>query len=301
MEIKTNIKFNIRMLIKCPKCGEKFDKPECDTFSLICPKCGSNLKIGGGAMDDAMKEAEAKAAGTLDGMGIPLPQQYADIAKAKKLTRPLNSIAVFATLWAVFFPVPYVAAVTACALIPVAAILVMAYLKGRINFETTRKKSETPYLTLALAAPPAAIALRALYDFHIADFDAVWLPVALVGALFSVLIFMYSADMRKKPLYLLVALIFGLMYAYGVVIEVNCLKDRSQPKTCTARVLDKCISSSSRSHTYYIKVTPWGARAAAEEISIAKSLFDRISVKDEIAIRLKEGYLGIPWFTLQRE
>jgi hypothetical protein len=140
----------------------------------------------------------------------------------------------------------------------------MAYLKGRINFETKDRKSENPYLTIALAAPPAALALRALYDFHIAAFDAVWMPVVIVGALYSVLIFMCSADMRKKPLYLLAALIFGVMYAYGAVIEANCLQDRSQPKTCTARVLDK-----------------------------------RISVKDEIAMRLKEGYLGISWFFIQ--
>ncbi|MCX5898516.1 MAG: hypothetical protein NTY29_10020, partial [Proteobacteria bacterium] len=73
----------------------------------------------------------------------------------------------------------------------------------------------------------------------------------------------------------------------------------SQPKTCTARVLDKRISSSSRSRSYYIKVTPWGPRVAAGEISIRKDLFDRISVKDEIAMRLKEGYLGIPWFFIQ--
>ena len=41
MEIKTNIKFNIRMRIKCPKCGEKFDKPEGDTASLLERSKGS--------------------------------------------------------------------------------------------------------------------------------------------------------------------------------------------------------------------------------------------------------------------
>ena len=299
MEIKTNIQFNVKTRIKCPKCQETFDKPTGDYTSLNCPQCGMQLKLTKEAVDEAIREAETKAAGTLGSMGIPLPEKYAGIAKAKTLTRPLNIIGVVASLWAFAFPVPYLPAILVCASIPVAAILMMAYLKGSINFETKKGKSEVPYLTFAIAMPPAVLAWRALIDFHIFSFAHVWVPAAAIAIFFSVLIFLLSADMKRKPLYILVALIFGFMYGYGVLIEANCLADKSMPNAYNVKVLGKRSSYSSRSRSYYIKVGPWGPRTKGGEISIRKSGYDRIRINDEIIIGLKRGFLDIPWFFIR--
>ena len=299
MEFKTNVSFNITTSIRCPKCREKFDKPTGGDTSMRCPHCGTQLKLSKESIDDAMREADVKVAGTLGSMGVPLPQNYADIAKAKALTKSLNIIGVVATIWAFLFPLPYNMAVLACALVPVVSILVMASLKGRISFEMKKRKTEEPYLTFALAGPPAALAWRALNDFHILVFDKVWMPTIAVSLIFSVLIFFFSADLKRKPVYLLVTLIFGFIYGYGMVVEANCLPDKSVPRTYISKVLDKRTSYTSKSHSYYIKVAPWGPKTEGHEISIKKRGFDRIKVKDEIKINLKEGMLGIPWFIIQ--
>ncbi len=299
MEFKTDIKFNIKTRIMCPKCRETFDKPTGDDTTMRCPHCGTPLNIARGAINDAVRGAEAKVARTLGSIGVPLPQQYAAMAKAKSLTQTLNIIGVLAGLWALFFPFPYAVAITICALIPVVSILSMAYLKGHINLETKRWKSEEPHLAFALAVPPAVLAWRTLNDFHIFAFDNVWSPAVVVSVLFSVMIWLFSADIKRKPLYLLVTLVFGFMYGYGVVIEANCLTDSSLPKAYIAKVLDKRTSYTSESHSYYIKTTPWGSRIAPEEISIRKSGFERIKVKDEITIYMKEGSIGIPWFFIR--
>ena len=221
MEFKTNIKVTVKTSIRCPRCKEKFDKPVGEVETRRCPHCGAQLQFSKEGFDNALREADAKVAGTLGSMGIPMPPEYAEIAKAKVVTKVLNIAGIMAVLWTFFLPLPYITAVVACALIPVVSLLAMAVFKERISFETGKKKTEAPYLTFALAAPPAALAWRALNDFHILAFDKVWLPSIALGIIFSVLISFFSADVKKKPLYILVALIFGFAYGYGVVIEAN--------------------------------------------------------------------------------
>jgi hypothetical protein len=271
MQFKTNVRVNIKTSITCPRCKEKFDKPADEDTSVRCLHCGAQLKLSKESIDDAMREAEAKVAGPLGSMDIPLPQDYAEIAKAKALTKPLNIAGVIAAIWAFLFPLPYNAAVLTCALVPVVSLLVMASLKGRITFETKKRKTEEPYLTFALAAPPVALVWRALNDFHILVFDSIWAPAMIVSLIFTALIFFFSADVKRKPVYILVILIFGFMYGYGMVVEANCLPDKSVPRTYTAKVLDKRTSYTSKSHSYYIKVTPWGPKTEEYEINIKKS------------------------------
>jgi len=299
MEFKTNISFNIKTSIRCPKCREKFDQPADDGISMRCTHCGAQLNISKESLNEAMREAASKVADTLESRGIPLPQDYADIAQAKALTKLLNILGIAATIWAFIFPLPYAIAISLCALVPIVSLLAMVSHKGRISFETKKKRTEQPYLTFALAGPPTALAWRALNDFHILLFDNVWMPAIAVSMLFSLLIFLFSADVKRKPLYLLVTLFFGFLYGYGVLIEANCLPDKSLPKTYTTRVLDKRTSYTSKSHSYYIKVAPWGPRTGEQEISIKKRGFDHIQVNDEIGIDLKDGTLNVAWFILQ--
>jgi len=299
MEFKTNIHFSFKTRIKCPKCRETFDKPAAGDAPLRCPHCGAQLNIAKGATDEAKQEADAKVAEELGRMGVPLPERYEDIAKAKKITTPLNVIGGLVTAWALFFPFPYRPAIVVSALVPLASLLVMAALKGKISFETMKKRTTEPYLTVALAAPPLALAWRSLNDFHILEFSNVWVPILLAGVLFSIPVYLYAADVRKKPAYLLMTLIFGAFYGYGMLIEANCLLDRSASEIYTTRVLDKRASTSGEFPSYYITVSAWGPRTGEHEINIRKSGYARIKVNDEIKIHLKSGMLSVPWFIIQ--
>jgi len=299
MDIKTNFRFTIKTNIRCPRCNQIFEKLSCDLSSPRCPHCGAQLNVSSSSLSDAMREADAQVADKLGSLGVPLPEQYADLTQAKKLTRPFNILGVIVLLWTIFFPHPYLIAIGLSALVPIAALLVMASLKGTIAFETKDRKTADPYLTLALAGPPLGLAWRALNDFHIFAFENIWLPAAVISILFSAVIYLYSSDVKQKPAYLLVAVIFGFALGYGMVIEANCLTDRSQPVSFTATVLGKRTDTSGTSTSYYIKLSAWGPRNEDQEISIQGRAYDRIQVNDEVKIKLKEGMLGIPWFFLQ--
>jgi DNA-directed RNA polymerase subunit RPC12/RpoP len=300
MELKTNVRINIKTRIKCPRCLEKFDKPVEEETSIQCPYCGTKLKLSTESIDRAMREAEAKAAVALKGARVPVPQEYAGNSKLKNFTAPLNIVGIASTIWTFFFPIPYNIVIVACALVPVASILLMWFFKGLIDFETKRRRSEEPSMTLALVGPPTALTWRALNDFHILAFDRLWIPAIVVSVIFSVLLYVFSADIKRKPAYVLVTLIFGLMYGFGVITEANCLPDKSMPRVYTATVLGKRISYGSRSRSYYIKVTPWGPRTERHEISLRRTAFERINVNDQLNMSVKDGVLGIPWFIMQR-
>jgi len=300
MAFKTNVRVNIKTTIKCPRCMEKFDKPAGEDASIQCPYCAAQLKLSTESIDHAMREAEAKVAEALKSARVPVPHEDAGNSKLRALTAPLNIIGIVSTIWAIFFPVPYNIAIAVCALVPVASIFLMWFLKGLIGFETKKWRSEKPHLTFPLTGPSLALAFRALIDFHILAFDKVWVPAILVSLVFSMLLYAFSADVKKKPAYLLVTLIFGFTYGFGLIMEANCLLDKSVPAVYTARVLGKRTSYSSRSRSYYIKVTPWGSKAEENEISIRRTVFDRIKVNDELNMNVKEGMLGIPWFIMQK-
>jgi DNA-directed RNA polymerase subunit RPC12/RpoP len=130
MEFKTNVSINIKTTIKCPKCMEKFEKPAREEASVQCPHCGAQLKLSTESIDRAMRETEAKVAETLRNARVPTPQESTGNAKVKTFTIPLNILGVVSTIWAFFVPIPYNAAIIACALVPVASILVTWFLRG---------------------------------------------------------------------------------------------------------------------------------------------------------------------------
>jgi hypothetical protein len=301
MEIKTNVRITIKRMLKCPRCMEKFEKPEGEETSIQCPHCGTYVKISTETIDQAINQANAKVAEMLENTGVAMPEEYAGKSKLKSFTKPLNIAGVASGLWALFFPIPYNWAILACAVVPVAAILLMRFLKGLTYFETKRRISQEPSLTFALALPPTALLWRALNDFHILSFDKLWVPAIVVSVLFSALLYAYSADIRKKPVYVLVALIFGLMYGFGLITEANCLPDKSVPTIYTARVLGKRISYGSRSRSYYVKVTPWGPKTDEEEISLGRTAYERLNISDWLQMSVKQGVLGIPWFVMQKK
>ena len=66
-------------------------------------------------------------------------------------------------------------------------------------------------------------------------------------------------------------------------------------------MLEKTISRSRRSTTYYVKVAPWGHHYDKERISVSAIQFAELNVGDKINIDLKKGLFNIPWYYIERK
>jgi hypothetical protein len=84
-------------------------------------------------------------------------------------------------------------------------------------------------------------------------------------------------------------------YGYGAVVTLNCMYDKSEPKTFNATILDKRISSG-KSTTYYLELTPWGQQKEIDEVSVSKDLYNNLNKNDKVNIYYMQGKFDIPWF-----
>jgi len=333
MGFKFNIKTNINMNIVCPYCKTKFPAGQAQSGEFMegkCPNCGKDVRIPAGNImqkiskrlagidikegsrteaftthevyqpgEDAARQANIPHESYRPPMpgehgytGLDRPISY---EKAKRLAKYFNIAGIVITLWAAFFPFPYLAAVLAAFGCPLAALAAMRYAKGQIGVGASRK-SEFPDITIALIGPGIALPLRALFDYHLVSAGPMWLPVGVFTVL-TALLFYFYATVQGGPVKYLIMLPFLFAYSYGAVIEANCMLDTSKPAVYTVKVLEKRISHSSKGgNTYYIKVSPWGPKTEGNEIDVRRKLYDAVAVGGSATVNVKDGALEIPWY-----
>jgi hypothetical protein len=217
-------------------------------------------------------------------------------AKARTTTRILNVLGFLVTLWGVFFPIPYAAAVICCLILPLIAVCVMAFAKGLVNLNSARR-SKDPHVAIAFVGPCIALLFRAVFDFQFVSYQPALIPTLAVGAALTAVTYFYAPDLRKKWLNLLVVMPFALCYGYGLFVQSNCLQDTSRPTEYSSRIVNKRISNGSRGGKYYyLDILPCGPITTTRAVRVSRTKYDRYTIGEEILVRVKEGTLGAKWF-----
>ncbi len=131
-----------------------------------------------------------------------------------------------------------------------------------------------------------------------------WLVMtAIVIVLFVLYFLCASRDEKEKrhkrdeQIYGIVCLllVFGL-YSFGATMYINLKFDKSEPKIYEVTVENQRVSDG-KSDSYYFTVSPWiDGKNESKEIRVARKLYNKTKVGDEICIELYSGRLGIPWF-----
>ena len=147
------------------------------------------------------------------------------------------------------------------------------------------------------------LALRSLLDFEILEFSNFWFPAISITVVTSLVVFSVTSEFnfKKTADYLIATLIMGYLfvYSYGGIINYNCFYDKSDPQIFTSEILDMRISSG-KITSYYIELKPWGAETEIDEVSISKGLYEMLVVGEMVNVSLKEGTMGIPWFSVAK-
>lgn len=86
-----------------------------------------------------------------------------------------------------------------------------------------------------------------------------------------------------------------MLYSFGTVASLNVHLDKSSPVWYTVKVLDK-RQTTGKSSTSYLKLTPWGPREEAKEVSITHQLYEKVEIDEELKIRYQKGWLGIGYY-----
>lgn len=90
-------------------------------------------------------------------------------------------------------------------------------------------------------------------------------------------------------------LFFAGLYSYGFVVLANTLTDQSQATRYTASVIGK-HTSSGRSTSYILELSPWGPIANSNQLSVSSTLYYKTTVGDQVCLDLHSGSLNAPWY-----
>lgn len=230
--------------------------------------------------------------------GWTTEQREMKLIKAHKAAKILNWTGGLIGAWTFFLANPYEYAIIASVAFPIICLIILKHFNGLIRIDE-RKDTAYPTIFWAIFAASLGLCLRGLLDYSIFDYSKIWTPSILIALTYIALLTIGNKEFKfnkaKDYLTIIGFSIFMFGYGFGAVVTLNCMYDKSEPKTFNATILDKRISSG-KSTTYYLELTPWGQQKEIDEVSVSKDLYNKLDKNDKVNIYFMKGHFDIPWF-----
>ena len=244
------------------------------------------------------EEAEASENKILDDQrfGNTLSERSEALENGLKRTKVLNGISIAASLWALFYPRPYIPLMLVLVALPWVAAEMMRRSNGLIRADELRNDAH-PNVALTWIMPACMLALRAVVDYDVLESAVVviWC-IAITGAL-SFAIFLGDATIRRK-IGSIVFVLFTAAYGYGAAIEINGLRSRPEQMTYLAVVQSKRIDHG-KHISYELELGPWGPETKENDLEVSKATYTAIQPGDHAVLMVRTGMLGVKWYYLR--
>jgi len=232
-------------------------------------------------------------------LGITEEKRIERLQEARKISNIINGGAWILLVWAIFFPDYYYGyMVTTCCAYPWIVIFATLLYRGLISPDDYTD-SKLPSLGVAFIIPGIALGLRAVTDFTILSHPPLlWVAIAFLSIIVGVLYMLPSYRLVSKRARFFgtgtLMILLSLFYSYGMLIEANCLLDRSAAVTYRTIVSGKRVESG-KVKTYYLDLKPWGTLSDIQEVKVTYEHYESITEGDIVSILQHSGSLKIPW------
>lgn len=238
-------------------------------------------------------------------LGQTPEERQAGLSRARRIGRIANGAAVAVGVWGLLYPHPYELAMLLLAAGPWFAFALAARSPGTYQLDQRRNEAR-PTLAILMYLPALALAMRALSDIHILEWQQ-GAVLALAGAV--VLSFVATKLDRgllaPKPgrsgarwASVLGMTLIGAAYGYGLGMQSDRLLDSSPPRAFTAAVVGKHISSG-KSRSFNLHLAPWGPRSYPDNVQVRADFYETVQVGEVLCVDLYPGAIQVPWFVLR--
>lgn len=198
--------------------------------------------------------------------------------------------------WVWLRPVPYGLALVVCALAPVASWALCLW-SGRQLALVERRGGGRIALDSLAWMPALGLALRALIDVQLFDWQGLLAGGVVVGAAFTAITWRVDpASFAMKLIWGFIA-ILGATYGWGLLALIDKDFDSSPAAVYRTEVLDKQVSHG-RSTTHRLSLSPWGPQTKAGAVDVDRGFYDQVEKGQTICVALHPGFLRARWFAL---
>ena len=228
-------------------------------------------------------------------------QRTGALDQARRVAGWLNALGGIVALWLLAYPVPYQLSALVAMGLPIVGVVAI-WLHPEVLRIDEGANNAYPSLLVLFMLPAMLLALRALFDYDILNYEKLWqltgpgavlllLALAMVNREFMV------AGRAGITSWVLLAFI-ALPYSFGTTVILNCRFDAVPAVVYSAPILRKYTSGDFPSPTtYLLQLGPWGPLPLTnDEATISKQDYQRLHVGDSVRVALHTGYLNIPWF-----
>jgi len=212
------------------------------------------------------------------------------------VARALNWIGAGVAAWALFWPVPYLLAVSVAAALPPLGFLIHLLGGGALRFRT-EPSDPRPSISWLFGPPAFALVSRMFLDCEYLD----WVPLLEWSAAAGLAIFLFALlrerTLRRTSDGVLLSLFVALTYSLGMVGLANVLFDNSAPQTFRVSVIDTKFLYTNHQE-YFVKVSPWGPFSDYNDIRVSDAVYSRTHAGDTVCVYQGKGRLGFRWYEL---
>jgi hypothetical protein len=166
------------------------------------------------------------------------------------------------------------------------------------DFTLSMTKKDAPRSGFALAWVFTPLTYLAVFDTtKLFDYERAVYLGCCAGAVFFLAVILVNGRCRVSPSAkgLIALALFALVYGYGLVRELNIELDRSPGTAYEAMVLTKTRMRT----TYGLHYAAWGPNNREGSIAVTRSLARSVHPGDRVCIVMKQGALGMSWYTAQ--
>lgn len=218
----------------------------------------------------------------------------------------LEWVAIGLSIWFVLWPGElYTLLFTLLLFIPVLGLVLNGFTRPSLASLVTISpgKEEKDFQDFDVAdfidIPALAIFIRVAIDYEYESFYSILKVGTISLAILLLILFISHKRLEWKAphsgmiYFKLIANI--VLYSYAATYGINCVYDTREQLFYETTALDKRISKSRRTTSYYIEVAPWGHHYDKDEISVSPAEYNSINPGDTVIVEYNEGVLGIPW------
>jgi len=179
---------------------------------------------------------------------------------------------------------------------PLIGIVIIVYGKGLIRLFAP-KNSAYASITIGLFFPAFALVIRSFNNDEILNYDKLYLPVALVGLVMLVLLYIFAIKniTDKVAGQWVSAVLIAAAYGLGSILQVNSGFDKSIAQVYPVTVIDHYVTHG-KSTSYNITIDEWRPNHSSENIAVSESFYNNAPVGSKVNVNLKHGALDIPWY-----